>query len=122
MSAHLPIGPNGSIGHAILDRTLAPMEREARHVRFLTNHAYVVLALAAWPDLTVRQLAERVGITERATYTLLRELESAGYVSRRRSGGRLTIAPHLDQPLRHSLLRGRTLRDLAALVRSRTSN
>ena len=96
------------------------MATSARQVAFLTNHAYVVLALAAWPNLTVRQLAERVGITERATYTLLRELEHGGYVSRRRDG-RLVIEVHLEKPLPHPLLRGRTLGDLAAMVRRDTA-
>jgi DNA-binding transcriptional ArsR family regulator len=99
-----------------------PMARDAVQVRFLTNHAFVVLAIDAWPNLTVRQIAERVGITERATYAVLRDLERAGYVSRRRSGTRLTIVPHLDHPLLHPMLRGRTLHDLTGLLPSRTGN
>jgi hypothetical protein len=98
------------------------MAREAVQVRFLTSHAYVVLTVAAWPNLTVRQIAERVGITERATYAVLRDLEGAGYVSRLRSSTRLAIVPHLDRPLPHPLLSGRTLADLTALLPGRTGN
>lgn len=98
---------------------LGPMATQMRQVAFLTNHARVVLALAAWPDLTIRQLAERVGITERATYALLRELEHAGYLSRRREG-KLVIALRLDMALSDPLLRGRTLDDLVGLVRRST--
>jgi DNA-binding transcriptional ArsR family regulator len=96
------------------------MARDALRLRFLTNHAYVVLAIAARPNLTVRQIAERVGITERATYAVLRDLEDAGYVTRRRSGTRLTIVPHLDRPLQHPMLQGRTLHDLTGLLPGRT--
>lgn len=95
------------------------MAKPDRQLAFLTNHALVVLALAAHPNLTVRQLAERVGITERATYARLRELERAGYLSRRREE-RVAIELDLDRPLTHQLVRGRTLRDLTALVRPRT--
>lgn len=97
------------------------MVPESVGVRFLTNYAYVVLAVAAGQDLTVRQIAERVGITERATYEVLRELERAGYISRRHSRGKLTIVPHLDRPLPHPLLQGRTLRHLTALLPRRTA-
>jgi hypothetical protein len=37
---------------------------------FLTNHAQVLLCLAETPDLRLRDVAERVGITERNHYTL----------------------------------------------------
>jgi DNA-binding transcriptional ArsR family regulator len=81
------------------------------HRHDLTNHALLVLALAAWPNLTIRQLAERIGITERATYALLRELERASYLSRRREG-KLVIDLHLDMALADPLLHDRTLDDL----------
>jgi DNA-binding transcriptional ArsR family regulator len=95
------------------------MARQMRQVAFLTNHARLVLALAAWPNLTIRQLAERIGITERATYALLRELERASYLSRRREG-KLVIDLHLDMALADPPLHDRTLDDLVGLVRHNT--
>ena len=45
---------------------------------FLTNHAQVLLCLAETPDIRLRDVAERVGITERATQRILAELVDAG--------------------------------------------
>lgn len=68
---------------------------------FLTNHGHVLLCLASRPDLRVRDIADEVGITERATLRILGELETAGYVVRQRTGRRTRYEPHLDVPLRH---------------------
>ena len=43
---------------------------------FLTNHAHVLLAIAAEPDLRLRDIADRVGITERAAQRIVGELEA----------------------------------------------
>ncbi|MEZ4571575.1 MAG: winged helix-turn-helix domain-containing protein [Thermomicrobiales bacterium] len=43
---------------------------------FFTNHMHVLGCLADAPDLTLREVAERVGITERAAQRIVAELES----------------------------------------------
>lgn len=68
---------------------------------FLTNHGHVLLCLAARPTLRVRDIAAEVGITERATLRILADLETAGYLARRRIGRRTRYEPRLDRPLRH---------------------
>ena len=68
---------------------------------FLTNHAHVLLCLAGSPDLRVRDIAARVGITERATLRILRDLVEAGYLSRERVGRRTRYRLQLDGPMRH---------------------
>src|SRR5947208_2974885 len=55
---------------------------------FLTNHALVLLYISRWPDSTGLDIAQAVGITERATRTLLGDLEAAGYIERERIGRR----------------------------------
>jgi hypothetical protein len=55
---------------------------------FLTNHAYVLRCLALFPSLTLREVAERVGITERAVQRIVAELEHEGYLIRTREGRR----------------------------------
>jgi predicted ArsR family transcriptional regulator len=56
---------------------------------FLTNHAHVLFCLAERPDdVRVRDVAVRVGITERAVQRILGELEAAGYLERSRVGRR----------------------------------
>ena len=53
---------------------------------FITHHAQVLLAVAADPDLRVKEIAEAADITERYAYRLLSDLQEAGYVHRVRRG------------------------------------
>ncbi len=55
---------------------------------FLTNHALVLLHVAEHPNSTLREIASSVGITERATLSILRTLEGDDIISRRREGRR----------------------------------
>ena len=68
---------------------------------FLSNHGHVLVCLAAEPGIRVRDVAERVGITERAVLRILGELEEAGYLSREHSGRRTLYRLRLDRPMRH---------------------
>ncbi len=69
---------------------------------FLTNHAQVLLCLAETPDIRLRDVAERVGITERATQRILAELVEAGYVKVERVGRRNQYTVDREQAMRHS--------------------
>lgn len=77
-----------------------------RREMLLTNHALVLVALARDAGLRVRELAEQVGVTERAVETIVGDLERSGYLSRRRSGRRNVYEVHAHQPLGHPLLDG----------------
>src|SRR5690242_4465427 len=55
---------------------------------FLTNHAQVLRCIADDPGIRLREIGERVGITERAAHRIVVELETSGYVRRRREGRR----------------------------------
>lgn len=70
---------------------------------FLTNHAHVMLCLYRDPSLRLIDVAQAVGITERATQRIVAELEAEGYLSRHRTGRRNTYTLNLDRPLRHQL-------------------
>ena len=69
---------------------------------FLTNHAQVLLCLAETPDIRLRDVAERVGITERATQRILAELVGAGYVKVERVGRRNRYTIDHRHAMRHS--------------------
>lgn len=56
--------------------------------RFFTNHAHVLACVAGDPDARLRDIATRVGITERAAHGLIGDLERAGYIGVRRIGRR----------------------------------
>lgn len=44
---------------------------------FLTNHAHVVLAIAADPSVRMREVAARVGVSERAVQMIVADLVPA---------------------------------------------
>jgi DNA-binding IclR family transcriptional regulator len=87
--------------------------------KFFTNHALVLLAVAADPEILLREIAEAVGITERAAHRIIGDLEEGGYISRERKGRRNYYQVHpeavLSQPgLNHPMLKGRSMGQIAA--------
>ena len=54
----------------------------------MTNHALVLVCIAHDPGVRLRDIGERVGITERAAFRIVAELADAGYIARRRNGRR----------------------------------
>ncbi len=89
---------------------------------FLTNHTHVLVCLAIDPTLRVKDLASRVGITERATHRILSELVNAGYASRVRLGRRNSYRLDLDHSLRHPLEASRPVRDLIEALAGTAGN
>jgi DNA-binding transcriptional ArsR family regulator len=83
---------------------------------FLTNHAHVLLCIAQDPEARVRDLAARVGVTERAVHRILTELEEAGYLKKERDGRRNHYEVRGALPLRHPVERHCQLDDLIKLV------
>jgi predicted ArsR family transcriptional regulator len=73
---------------------------------FLTNHAQVLLCLAETPDARLRDVAEQVGITERASQRILADLVDAGYVKTTRVGRRNHYTLDREHPMRHTAQRG----------------
>ncbi len=67
---------------------------------FLTNHAQVLICIAHDPGVRLRDIGERVGITERAAHRIVVALIAAGYITRQRNGrrNRYTINAHLPLP------------------------
>ncbi len=67
---------------------------------FLSNHAQVLLCIANDPGIRLREIGDRVGITERAVHRIVRELDDAGYLARERDGrrNRYTISQNLPLP------------------------
>ena len=68
---------------------------------FLTNHAHVLLCVWGDSEARVRDIATRVGITERAVQRILQELESEQYLLRERIGRRNRYRVKADRPFRH---------------------
>ena len=85
---------------------------------FLTNHAHVLLCIATDAQARIRDLAERVGITERAVQRIIFDLEEGGYLTHEREGRRNTYRIRAHLPLRHPVERKNKVAALLALVAS----
>ena len=86
---------------------------------FLTNHTHVLLCVWEDPEARVRDIATRVGITERAVQRILQELESDGYLVRERVGRRNRYRVRGDRPLRHPVGDHRPVSVLLEVITSR---
>lgn len=83
---------------------------------FLTNHSHVLICLAREPDLRLRDVAARVGITERAVQRIVADLVEAGILTRSRDGRRNRYEVHVGQPLRHPIEAHCTINDLLKIL------
>jgi DNA-binding MarR family transcriptional regulator len=72
---------------------------------FLTNHAHVLVCIARDPESRARDIAEQVGITERATQRILADLIADGYVTRTKVGRRNHYKINPRGRLRHPVFR-----------------
>ncbi len=82
---------------------------------FLSNHAHVLIVLATDSDLRMREIAARVGITERAVQRIIGELTEAGYLETIREGRRNRYRIHPERTLRHPIEAHRKVVDLIRL-------
>ncbi len=83
---------------------------------FLTNHSHVLICLAGQPDLRLREVAARVGITERAVQRIVADLEAAGVLTRSRDGRRNQYHVTTSCLLRHPVESHCTVKDLLEMV------
>jgi DNA-binding MarR family transcriptional regulator len=94
----------------------AKSEKPPAHWTFFSNHSHVLICIAREPDLRLRDVAERVGITERGVQRIIADLEEAGILSRARDGRRNHYKVHAQKPLRHAVEAHCTVGDLLKIV------
>lgn len=70
---------------------------------FLSNHGHVLLYLAKNPDATIRNMADEVGITERAILGIVGDLADAGYLAIEKNGRRNFYKVNRQLKFRHQL-------------------
>lgn len=86
--------------------------------RFVTNHTQVLLCISANPETRLRDIAARVGITERAAQRIVVDLVEGGYVTRQRAGRRNHYAINREKQMRHPAQFGFEIGPLLDLLRS----
>ncbi len=85
---------------------------------FLTNYSHVLLAISKTPGIKVREIAELVGVTERAVLKIISELNNAGFISIEKIGRENRYSVTSDVPLRHPLEQHRTVSELLEMLSS----
>ncbi len=70
---------------------------------FLTNHGHVLVCVAQNPDVRIAEIADLVGIGERAAHRIVQDLVDGGYIVRRHVGRRNTYSVDFSQSFRHPL-------------------
>ncbi len=86
------------------------------HWTFLTNHAHVLLCIAKNPDFRLRDIADVVGITERAVHRIVSDLADSGFVDVERDGRCNVYVTHPEKNLRHPIEAHRHVADLIRLI------
>jgi DNA-binding transcriptional ArsR family regulator len=84
---------------------------------FLTNHAFVLSLLMRHPSIVLREVAQQVGITERAVQRIIADLEAGGIIEREKVGRQNHYRIRTDLPLRHPVESHCTIGDLLALIK-----
>ena len=85
----------------------------------LSNHGHVLVCIANNPHMRLRDIAVKVGITERAVQRIIVDLEQADMLLREREGRRNRYRIKAQQPLRHPLEQQHTVGELVEAVSGR---
>jgi hypothetical protein len=89
----------------MLRRSNAPISAGigTRNWTFLSNHGHVMVAISQNPDIRVAEIADLVGIGERAAVRIVQDLVEGGYLTRTKVGRRNSYSIDYSQSLRHPL-------------------
>ncbi len=85
---------------------------------FFSNNAHVLVCLIQAPQPTTREVAIRVGITERAVQRIVKKMVEAGILKVEKEGRRNRYELDSDQRLRHPLESHKTIGEFLRLMNS----
>ena len=85
--------------------------------RFLSNHTQVLLCIRRDPNVRFRDIAQMVGITERAAQRIVADLIESGYVERERVGRRNRYRVNPEIAMRHPAQDGHDIGELLQLLK-----
>ncbi len=84
---------------------------------FITNHAAVLSVIAKNARITARELAEIVGITERAVRKIIADLEAEEFIKKKKDGRRVCYSINPDKGLRHQAHREKKIGELLSILK-----
>ncbi len=85
---------------------------------FFTNHSHALLCVARDPGIRHRDLAQLIGITERAAQRIVADLVEGGYLTVAREGRRNRYQLHPELPLRHPVEHGYQVGEILSVLTS----
>lgn len=83
---------------------------------FLTTHAQVLVCIARDPGVRLRDIGERLGITERTAHRIVTELSAAGYITRERDGRRNRYTVNTEIPMPDPIAPGQSVGELLGIL------
>jgi DNA-binding MarR family transcriptional regulator len=98
------------------------MRQAGRTWFFVTSHAFVLIEVERNPDITVREIAEQVGLTERQAHRVLADLVDEGYLTRERVGRRNRYHVNHAGRMRHKALAELEVGDLLRALARRSKS
>ena len=84
---------------------------------FITNHGAILALIAQRDQITAREIAEIVGLTERPVRRIIAELEAAGYLDKQRLGRVNRYRVNLELPLRRAEARATAVGELVQILK-----
>ncbi|MCF8059315.1 MAG: hypothetical protein K9K67_08465 [Bacteriovoracaceae bacterium] len=97
------------------------MEQKEAGWTFFSNHAHIYFLLATIEGIVLREVALRVGITERSVLGIVQDLEAAGYIEKEKVGRSNRYKIVKKKTLRHKLEGNVQLGDLVNLIKKAKS-
>ena len=82
----------------------------------LTRHGHVLVEIARDPEARIRDISIAAGLTERTVQAIVADLETAGYLTRTRTGRRTRYTVNHDSLFRHSAQEGLRIGPFLALL------
>ena len=86
---------------------------------FLTNHALVLLFLKKQPNITARELALSIGITERSVRKIISDLELESYIEKSKEGRRVRYQINSKLYFRHPTQKDNSIEKLLKTLTGR---
>jgi hypothetical protein len=74
------------------------------------------LCISRDPGIRLRDIADRIGITERSSYGIVQDLAEAGYIIKEKDGRRNRYRIEADLPLPEPSAQERTVGEVLALL------
>ena len=83
---------------------------------FLSNHGLVILHIVQNPQATLREIALSTGLTERAVYQIVRELEEGAFIAKHKVGRRNAYTLNREAILNYSAFGQVTVADVGKII------